>query len=271
MKDIFYTTILLMVSLISNNLFSQEFNKSHLLIESVTVNCKLKGNVIGGNSKYLMLVNEKDDPFHSGVKIPIVDGHFEHDLQTPFSEKYTLILGEELENAAFRPISFFAENNEVEFTLHSAQEFDKNTIVGGRLNDKMVGYKLMEKKVFDPVVKPFRNEIDSLWGSKNYFSKEANTLFEMIKSLGSGEELNKLYKMRDELLETENGYTPRVWVLNNKMDSIQKLKFEWEVKYIESNQDFFSYSLLLDKVRWYKQNKKNIDLSVLTQLAGFSL
>lgn len=278
MKKIFIVLVILFVSC---GAFSQiktskpdssikNLPKSSTKIKSVAsttiVHCKLKGNVIGGNSTYLMLVNEKDDPFHSGTKIPIVDGHFEYNLESPFSEKYTLILGEELENGAFRPITFFAENGEIEFNLHSTQEFDKNTIEGGKLTNKMVAFEKEQKKVFEPIVKPFSDELDLLWNSKNYFSEPINALSEKIKNLKQGEEFNKLYVIKDELLETEKGYTPRVWFLNNKMDSIQKLKYTWEAKYIASNQDIFSYSLLLNDVKWYKQNKKNVDLNVVTNL-----
>jgi thiol-disulfide isomerase/thioredoxin len=245
---------------------SGELTKKKAITTTATVNCKIKGRINNGKSTYLMLVTEKDDAFHSGTKIPIKDGQFEYNIVSPFSEKYTLILGEELENGAFRPITFFAENEEVEFNLHSTQEFDKNTILGGKLTDKMLAFKKEENKVFNPIEKPFKKERDSLWDSKNYFSEAITAILEKIKNLEHGEELNKLYGIKEELLETEKGYTPRVWFLNNKMDSIQKIKFDWEAKYIKSNQDIFSYSLLLNNVRWYKQNKKNIDLNILSNL-----
>jgi thiol-disulfide isomerase/thioredoxin len=230
------------------------------------VHCKIKGKLVSGNSTYLMLVTEKDNPFNNGIKIPIVEGCFEYDLQTSFSEKYTLILGEELEQSAFRPITFFAENEEVNFNLHSTQEFDKNTILGGKLSVKMQAYEKKQENLFEPLEKPYSKEIDSLWDTKNYFSEEVNAVYEKIKKLEQGEELNKMYDLRDELLETEKGYTPRTWFLRKKMDSIQKLKFAWEAKYIQSNQDIVSYSLLLNEVRWYKQDKKNIDLAVMSNL-----
>lgn len=252
----------------SLSIVSGELNKKESVTTIATVNCKLKGRVHSGKSTYLMLVTEKDDTFHSGVgvKIPIVDGQFEYNIISPFSEKYTLILGEELENSMFRPITFFAENGEVEFNLHTTQEFDKNTIVGGELTDKMFTYKKEQKKIFDPIEKPFSEEIDLMWDSNKYFSEEVNTIQEKIKNLEHGEELNRLYGIKDKLLETEKGYTARVWFLKNKMDSIQKLKFDWEANYITSHQDIFSYSLLLNNVRWYKQNKKTTDLNVLSNL-----
>ncbi|MEN9906979.1 MAG: hypothetical protein RLZZ540_120 [Bacteroidota bacterium] len=274
MKKIIITFIILLVNcgafsqkkIDKPNIGSGKLAKKEVVTAIATVNCKLKGKISSGNSTYLMLVTEKDNPFQSGIKIPIVDGHFEYNLESPFSEKYTLILGEELENGAFRSISFFAENGEVEFNLHSAQEFDKNKILGGKLTNKMLAFEKEQKKVFDPIIKPFSEEIDMLWDSKNYFSEAVTTIQEKTKKLKQGEELDKAYRMRDELLETDKGYTSRAWFLKNKMDSIQKLKYTWEAKYIDSNQDVFSYSLLLNQVRWYKQNKKNVDLNVVTNL-----
>lgn len=245
-------------------------SSGNLKKEAVTtitnVNCKLKGKINSGKSTYLMLVTEKDNPFKSGVKIPITDGYFEYDLKTAFSEKYTLILGEELENAMFRPISFFAEDGTVEFNLFTGEDFDKNTISGGDLTNKMLAYKNEQKKVFEPIAKPFNEELDSLWESKKYFSEAVNTIMDKIKGHEKDLELNELYRLRDELLETENGYTSRAWFLKSKMDSIQRIKFDWEVKYVKTNQDIFSYSLLLNNVRWYKQNKKTTDLNVLSNV-----
>lgn len=245
-------------------------SSGNLKKEAVTtitnVNCKLKGKINSGKSTYLMLVTEKDNPFKSGVKIPITDGYFEYDLKTAFSEKYTLILGEELENAMFRPISFFAEDGAVEFNLFTGEDFDKNTISGGDLTNKMLAYKNEQKKVFEPIAKPFNEELDSLWESKKYFSEAVNTIMDKIKGHEKDLELNELYRLRDELLETENGYTSRAWFLKSKMDSIQRIKFDWEVKYVKTNQDIFSYSLLLNNVRWYKQNKKTTDLNVLSNV-----
>jgi len=245
-------------------------SSGNLKKEAVTtitnVNCKLKGKINSGKSTYVMLVTEKDNPFKSGVKIPITDGYFEYDLKTAFSEKYTLILGEELENAMFRPISFFAEDGAVEFNLFTGEDFDKNTITGGNLTNKMLAYKNEQKKVFEPIAQPFNEELDSLWESKKYFSEAVNTIMDKIKGHEKDLELNELYRLRDELLETENGYTSRAWFLKSKMDSIQRIKFDWEVKYVKANQDIFSYSLLLNNVRWYKQNKKTTDLNVLSNV-----
>jgi thiol-disulfide isomerase/thioredoxin len=247
---------------------SKSNTDTDLAIKSIAkIDCKLKGKINSGTSTYLMLVTEKNDTFKSGVKIPIVDGHFEYNLKTAASEKYTLILGEELENGAFRSISFFAENGEVDFNLYAGEEFDNNNISGGKLTDNMLTYEKEQKKIFDPIEKPFSQEIDSLWDSNKYFSEAINTIMDRIKGHEKDVELNELYRSRDELLETEKGYTPGVWYLNNKMDSIRKLKFDWETKYIKANQDIFSYSLLLDNVRWYKQYKKTTDLNVLSNLA----
>lgn len=279
MKKNFFILVLLFIScgVFSQKIISKPDSDLKNIPKSLTktdaakstqtfVRCEISGTISGGNSAYLILVNERDDPFHSGIKIPIIDGHFEYDLQSNFPEKYTLILSEELENGAFRSIDFFAENAVVEFVLHTAQEFDKNTIKGGKLTAKMLAFKKEQKKVFDPIEKPFNSEIDSLWDSKKYFSEAMNLTLEKIEKIENGEERNKLYRIRDELLETNKGFTPRAWFVKNNMDSIQKIKFDWECRYIQSNQDVFSYSLLLNELRWYKQNKRNVDLDAVTKL-----
>lgn len=234
------------------------------------INCKIKGKLNSGKSTYLMLVTNRDNPFMSGIKIPVVNGTFEYDLKVSFAEKYTLILGEELEKGAFRPISFFAENGEVNFNLYTGDEFDKNTISGGKLTAKMIAYEKEKKEVFEPKQKAFSEEIDSLWDSGSYFSDAYNRVMEKIKAKGNDkdEELNKWYESRDELMENGKAYTSRALFLNNKMDSIQKIKYDWEAKYIAKKKNIVSYSLLLDEVRWYKQFKRNMDFNVVRNLTS---
>lgn len=254
MKNIFYTSFLLILILFSNDLFSKE------------IICNLRGNVIGENSKYLILISQGKDPRHNGVKIPIIDGHFEHELKTAFVEQYTLVFEDELERGAFRSINFFAENGTVEFLLHSSEQFDKNTIKGGLLTNQKIAYEKERKNNFEAKAKEFTLEMNSLFKSNNYFSEAVNALNEKFKGLENGEELNKLYRMRDELLETEKGYTPRAWFVKNKLDSIQKTAFDWQNKYIKKNQDIFSYSLLVETIQNYKQHEKNINLEVISSL-----
>ncbi|WP_035641511.1 DUF4369 domain-containing protein, partial [Flavobacterium gilvum] len=251
MKNNFCTFFLLIAILVSNYSFSKE------------IQCKLRGNVIGENSKYLVLVSQGKDARNNGVKIPIVDGHFEHELKTPFVEQYTLVFGDELERGAFRPINFFAENGVVEFLLHSSQEFDKNTIKGGMLTNQKIAFEKEKKNIFESKAKEFSMEIGSLFKSNNYYSEDVKAIQKKFKGLANGEELNKLYKMQDELLETEKGYNPKAWVLKNKLDSIQKTAFDWQNKYIKKNQDIFSYSLLFETFQNYKQYKKIVDLEAV--------
>lgn len=244
--------------------------KSSKLNTTEDVNCKLRGKLNAGKSTYLKLVTDRDNPFMSGIKIPIVNGYFEYDLHTPFAEKYTLILGEELENGAFRSISFFAENAVLDFNLYTGDAFDNNTISRGKLTDKMIAYEVEKKKIFEPKQKDFSEEIDSLWNSGSYFSEVYNRVMEKIKAKGGAkdEELNKLYKERDELMENGKAYTFRALFLNNKMDSIHKLMYDWEEKYIAKNINIVSYSILLEEIRWYRQNKKNIDINHINELVS---
>src|SRR6478609_6575453 len=254
MKNIFYTSFLLILILFSNDLFSKE------------IICKLRGNVIGENSKHLVLVSQGKDPRHNSVKIPIIDGHFEYELKTPFVEQYSLIFEDELEKGAFRPINFFAENGTVEFSLYPSGEFDKNTIKGGMLTNQKIAFEKERKNNFEAKAKESSLEMSSLFKSNNYFSEAVNALNEKTKGLENEEERNKLYRMRDELLETEKGYTPKAWILKSKLDSIQKIAFDWQNKYIKKNQDIFSYSLLVETIQKYNQYKKYIDLEVISSL-----
>ena len=69
-------------------------------------------------------------------------------------------------------------------------------------------------------------------------------------------------------MENGKAYTSRALFLNDKMDSIQKIKYDWEAKYIAKKKNIVSYSILLDEVRWYKQFKKNMDFNEVRNLTS---
>ena len=130
----------------------------------------------------------------------------------------------------------------------------------------MIAFENEQKNIFASKSEPFSKELDSLWSSKNYFSEAVKELNEKMKGLENKEELNKCYRIRDELLKTEKGYAPKAWILINKLDSIQKIVFDWQNEYIKKNQDMFSYCLLLETVTNYRQNTKSVDLDVISGL-----
>ena len=124
---------------------------------SQEISCKLRGKVIGRESKNILLVNEREDPRFGGIKISIVDNRFEYELKAPFIEKYSLIFEDDLRRGSFRPISFFAENCLVEFTLFTENKFEQDSIKGGLLTNEMKSFEEKQKQIFQPLFSLYYN------------------------------------------------------------------------------------------------------------------
>ncbi|MDX2072379.1 MAG: TlpA disulfide reductase family protein [Haliscomenobacter sp.] len=185
MKKIIHLTFLLAFCLNLTNTFTQN------------VRCKLEGKVIGRKSKTLLFLKATDETRFSGIKIPIIKNAFSFEFEAPFVEKYVLVFEDELENAMWRQIEFFAENGTINFVLHSLEDYAQNTISGGDLTQKMVRFNQQ---------------------------------------------------------------------LINKRDSIRTLDANWKYEYIKQHPDVFSYSLLLELIERYSDDKKGIDIMALTEL-----
>lgn len=214
------------------NSFSQEFT------------CKLKGSLVGRTNnevKLLPVTIERDMP---GTIIPINNNCFEYDLKISQIEQYQLIFGDQQEGV--HVIKFFPDSDVVEFTLFKTDEFDKNIIKGGELNDKQMAYE----RLFACKCLPFFNKLTVLIHENNYYShnfQKLDSLAYQAKKMGNESEYRKLRSKRDSL-KSEEKFTHPAILTQNKLDSLYQKKEEWELNYIKMNQDIFSYALLLSRL-----------------------
>ncbi len=254
MRKIFYLTFLFVFCLNFTNTFAQN------------ILCKLEGKVIGRSSKSLLLLKVTENFQFDGIKIPIVKNAFSYELKTPFVEKYELIFEDEIEDGGWKQIEFFAENGTLNFVLHSIDDFDKNSITGSALTQKMKDFKQQVRTNFYGQYKPFQVILDSLEDSNNYLSEKAKQLQAQMQNKSTENERYKLLASLGELRESGEMWTPLALTQMNRRDSMLRQRLKWEYEYIRQNPDIFSYSLILDLINSYSENKKNVDISVLTEL-----
>ena len=75
---------------------------------SAAKRCLIKGKVIGRPaSSYLIIYKQNEDPRIQGVEIPIVNGAFEHSIDSEHIEKYELAFSEEYESGSWQPLALF--------------------------------------------------------------------------------------------------------------------------------------------------------------------
>lgn len=254
MKKIIYLTFLFAFCLNLTNTFGQN------------VRCKLEGKVIGRSSPSLLLLKVTEDFRFEGIKIPIVKNAFSYELKVPFVEKYELIFEDEIEAGAFKQIEFFAENGTLNFELHSTDDFDKNTVTGSTLTQKMMDFTRQKFFKIRTQNKPIRVTLDSLERTDNLYSEKAKQLQLKYRSATNYDEGLRYELALGELRESGEMWTPLALAQMNRRDSMRRQRLKWEYEYIRQNPDVFSYSLLLDLIKSYSEDKKNVDISVLSEL-----
>lgn len=254
MKKTFHLIFLLALCLNLTNTFAQN------------IRCKLEGKVIGRSSKSLLLLKVTENFQFEGIKIPIVKNAFSYELKTPVAEKYELIFEDEIEAGGFKQIEFFAENGTLNFELHSTDDFDKNTITGSALTQKMVDFERQKMLELSTQYKPIRITLDSLERTDNFYSEKAKQLQEQMRNKPAEDERYKLLASLGELRKSGEMWTPLALAQMNRRDSMLSQRLKWEYEYIRQNPDVFSYSLLLDLIKSYSEDKKNTDVSVLSEL-----
>ncbi len=249
-------TIILLLSIIPIFSFSQE------------IHCKLIGKIINRNSNSLILIKGNDDPRENGIKIPIVKGSFYYDLKILEIEQYSLVFDDDLKKFGYQLISFYPENCTINFTLYSSDEFKKNIISGGQLNEKKHTYINLIKDNFVSSLNKVDSLRDSIYHTDNYYSYKAKILLRKVKENKNSDERSEIYKELDNLKNCNELFSHEAMLIINKQDSIYKTKFDFELKYIHENLDIFSYSLILPLIQLYPEYKKVISLDKIKEICA---
>lgn len=142
----------------------------------------LSGKVIGTETKSILLVKPNQDMrFDSLIEIPVENGkfHFESKLKNP--EAVNLFLGEAKENGGGRFMPLFLENEKINLTIHSEEEFDKNLAKGGGLNAEYTKFKQNFENKFNDRIKPLQDSISTLFKSDEYNSDKAKLLYTELR------------------------------------------------------------------------------------------
>ena len=103
---------------------------------------QINGTVINTETKSILLMKPNQDMrFDSLIEIPVINGKFHYEKKLSSTEAVELFLGEAKQRGGGRFMPFFLENEKIYLTIHSEEEFDKNTIAGGKLNAEYKKYR----------------------------------------------------------------------------------------------------------------------------------
>ncbi len=130
------------------------FLSSSLLVsQSKTV--RISGKIVDRPLDTLILTKVHEDLRYHGVRIPIrADSTFSYEFTCSEIEEYSLTFLSEWSNGAWRPIYFFSDGEEIEFTLHDGMQFERNSTKGSPLSIQKTAFNEALKDAFQEKMGP---------------------------------------------------------------------------------------------------------------------
>ncbi|MEE1896949.1 redoxin domain-containing protein [Flavobacterium rakeshii] len=198
--------------------------------------CHIHGTVVDTDTESVILVRPYEDLTEPAIEIPVIDGKFEYTTHIENPESYELFLSEAKENNFGPSTRIFLENTDINITVHSEENFDKNTVEGGQLNKE---YKTINDE-YNTKLKSLNQELTKLKEEGNYKTKAF-----LDADRPSLTDKNTWLKKLDSLRRLNQEYTPEGKAFNEKVSKV----IESRIKWAENNpSSIVSYYLLLENV-----------------------
>lgn len=218
---------------------------------------QINGKVIGTDTKSIILIKpNQNSRFDSIIEIPVIDGEFKYEAKLNNPEAVQLRLGEAKLRGG-RSMPLFLENEEINLTIYSEEEFDKNIIEGGNLNAQYKKFKQNFENEFTDRIKPLQDSINALVKSDKYISDKAKLLYTELVEAKSQDEKEVIYKKINDLKISRENLSPKAKELDDKIKPIYEEQKVFKENYIKNNPTIVSYSFLLDNLIF---NRETIDI-----------
>ncbi len=205
--------------------------------------CIIKGKTIGVQDSTILLLKAGDDFRFDGVEVPIINNTFEYVADFQYPEALTLMLGKARQRGG-RIFVFFTEPEEINLTIYSEEQFEKNTVEGGMINQEYQDYLSEDYAYFAPLVEPLFDSLEFLRNVGRYDSEEAKELYQELKDNPDPENRNIIYNKLTDLRRTGLDVTDEARIIQSKIDSLSIVRTERTLQYIIENQSCVSFYLL---------------------------
>lgn len=223
-------------------------------ISAQTIQCTIQGTVFTPDTKNLYLFKATDDfRFADFEKIPVVNGNFAYEIHAEVQEAYVLILEDQWLDGAFVPAVFFNEAGQIHFDLYdSPDDYGRNVINGGPLNQEWEAYNQAQNKRFQPKFDAIDVEADKI-PEEEYFSEAYQELRAKLKTELTREEEDIVRKQMYELQNKKLDRSPRAAAVRDKREEIYREMVAWQYQYFKENPSLVSYYLLYKDVKELRQ------------------
>jgi peroxiredoxin len=132
---------------------------------------QLNGTVINTDTKSIMLIKlNQDVRFDSIIEIPVINGKFNYKKTLQNPEVVRLAFTESVKRGSYKAMPLFLENDEINLTIYSEKDFDKNIVEGGNLNALFKNYEERIDSIFNG--KDFIKRLN--WEQEYYISQNPN-------------------------------------------------------------------------------------------------
>ncbi|WP_159023907.1 TlpA family protein disulfide reductase [Formosa sp. L2A11] len=219
----------------------------------------INGTVIGGDAKSILLV-KAGQYFDSDsiIEIPVTDGKFYYKTKLDFPESVELFLGK-AKNEGGRYMPLFLNNEKIDLTIYSEEEFDKNQVIGGKLNSEYKEYKENYDNRFNSRLKPLQDSKRLLYENDQYHSDKAKLLYAELRKTKSHDEKIIIYEKLGDLKEANQHLSPKAEIIESKLKPIYEEQKIFQQDYIEHNPSIVSYSFFIKDLMY---NKENMDINM---------
>ncbi len=191
------------------------------------IRCVIKGDVVGRESKTLLLFKASGDPRQKNIEIPIINNSFEYEIVSIQPEVYELIFKEEFDRGSFTSNIFFTEEGEIKFILYEEENEGNNIIEGGSLNNDLKNYNKILFDKFWLVIYLYNDSLDLLEEQRNIFNRLWNSSTEKAAiSDGNRKQSSGI---------TNEMYDNKSREYFGKIDSLLDEMMHWEFNYINEN------------------------------------
>ncbi len=241
----------------------------HVFGQANTFRCIVMGEVVDRPySKELLLTKEDGDPRVSATRIPIENNKFYYELEADHQESYALIFADEFENAAWRPVIFFAEPDTVRLTLHPEDRFAGNVLVGGEVNQQLVAFERNIEDVFG--IYTLGNKQTQLMAENRFFTEEAIALQNAIRQAETDETRDSLQRIA-QVMDSEQKHLTTEALEVTKLFREKFLEWlDWKTTQVMADSSLVTYRELLSFLRMAKvQYSEPVPIAIPDLLASF--
>jgi thiol-disulfide isomerase/thioredoxin len=231
--------------------------------------CVINGRVHGISNKAVVLLKAGEDGrplFGEGIDIPIKeDSTFHYELTLNNPEGCHLFL-DNIRKVGGRFMLIMLEPGVINITVYPENEFDRNTIEGGKLNRQILEYNTLYSQEQNEIERFINSKNDSLENVGNYYSATAKDLIKQKNDAKSKEEWkefdDKLFSLQKAKLDLSD---PAIQIYNEYKVKQRRLNKK-QCEYIRQNQSIVSYYLLIQILETYRLHTDMYDLDTLKRL-----